>query len=468
MKSKIYFTLFVVSFVIMGLEMTATRLIAPSFGNTVYTWGIIISIFLIGSSVGYIVGGYLADKANIREIMLFIYLFGILSIAIIPLIKTTLFPLLESLSSTPGTTLGVLLLYLIPNFLLSVIGTVLMKDGIGELASGKVIGSLHSASAIGSVLGTLVTTFWLIPWTNINSIIGLLAGLVYLTNIIYCDTKTKMQGFLLIIPALFIALPFLLVEEKSQDILLKKTSLYHDIYVLEKDFYQGREGRFRSLTFGNKTTIQGMMDMNQPDKLLLDYSKSVWEISKTFSPESKEVYMIGHGIGTLTRKFEDTNKNVLVAEIDKEVVDVSRQYFQYNGNSVEIGDGRKILKEQKKRFDLIFLDAYNNTTQIPFHLISKEFFELTSEKLNNNGILIINAIGKQKGDLLIESMNSTLKSVYPYVYIYGREDGKGIQNFSIIGSKYPIEDKKIKGHNLIKVGKGKVILDSDTKLTNLN
>lgn len=468
MKSKIYFTLFVVSFVIMGLEMTATRLIAPSFGNTVYTWGIIISIFLIGSSVGYIVGGHLADKANIREIMLFIYLFGILSIAIIPLIKTTLFPLLESLSSTPGTTLGVLLLYLIPNFLLSVIGTVLMKDGIGELASGKVIGSLHSASAIGSVLGTLVTTFWLIPWTNINSIIGLLAGLVYLTNIIYCDTKTKMQGFLLIIPALFIALPFLLVEVKSQDILLKKTSLYHDIYVLEKDFYQGREGRFRSLTFGNKTTIQGIMDMNQPDKLLLDYSKSVWEISKTFSPESKEVYMIGHGIGTLTRKFEDTNKNVLVAEIDKEVVDVSRQYFQYNGNSVEIGDGRKILKEQKKRFDLIFLDAYNNTTQIPFHLISKEFFELTSEKLNNNGILIINAIGKQKGDLLIESMNSTLKSVYPYVYIYGREDGKGIQNFSIIGSKYPIEDKKIKGHNLIKVGKGKVILDSDTKLTNLN
>ncbi|USK41758.1 fused MFS/spermidine synthase (plasmid) [Cytobacillus firmus] len=468
MKSKVYFTLFVVSFVIMGLEMTATRLIAPSFGNTVYTWGIIISIFLIGSSVGYIVGGYLADKANIREIMLFIYLIGILSIAIIPLIKTTLFPLLESLSSTPGTMLGVLLLYLIPNFLLSVIGTVLMKDGIGELASGKVIGSLHSASAIGSVLGTLVTTFWLIPWTNINSIIGILAGLVYLTSIFYCDTKTKMQGFLLIIPALFVALPFVSVGDNSQDVLFKKTSLYHDILVLEKDFYQGKEGRFRSLTFGNKTTIQGMMDMNKPDKLLLDYSKSVWEISKTLAPESKEVYMIGHGIGALTRKFEDTNKNILVAEIDEEVVDVSRQYFQYTGNSVKIGDGRKILKEQKSRFDLIFLDAYNNTTQIPFHLITKEFFELTSEKLNSNGILVINAIGEQKGDLLIESMSSTLKSVYPYVYIYGKDDGKGIQNITIVGGKYPIEDNKINGHNLIKVGKGKVILDSDTKLTNLN
>ncbi|MDA6963077.1 hypothetical protein OSM87_25745, partial [Escherichia coli] len=66
------------------------------------------------------------------------------------------------------------------------------------------------------------------------------------------------------------------------------------------------------------------------------------------------------------------------------------------------------------------------------------------------------------------SMNSTLKSVYPYVYIYGMDDGKGIQNMTIVGSKHPIEDKKIKGHNLTKVGKGKVILDGDTKLINLN
>lgn len=87
MKKRIYFNLFIVSFVVMGLEMTATRFIAPSFGNTVYTWGIIISIFLIGSSIGYMVGGVIGDKSSSNKIMHFFYIFGIFTIALIPMIK---------------------------------------------------------------------------------------------------------------------------------------------------------------------------------------------------------------------------------------------------------------------------------------------------------------------------------------------------------------------------------------------
>lgn len=84
MNKVIYLNLLIISFIIMGLEMTATRLIAPSFGNTVYTWGIVISIFLIGSSIGYSIGGYIADKKSTNRIMFLFYIVGILALAWYP------------------------------------------------------------------------------------------------------------------------------------------------------------------------------------------------------------------------------------------------------------------------------------------------------------------------------------------------------------------------------------------------
>ena len=467
MNKRIYFNLFIVSFVIMGLEMTATRFIAPSFGNTVYTWGIIISIFLIGSSIGYMVGGYIGDKRSSNKIIHFFYIFGILSISLIPIIKNLSFPYLESLTSILGTTFGVTILYFIPNLLFSSVGTVLMKEGLNDKVSGKVIGNLHSASAVGSVLGTLVTTFFLIPLTHINSVIALLSCLIFLTYLFYFEIKTKTQIILMLISIVFIFLPFFSTKFNTSEILYKTTSLYHDIYVYETDYYNGH-GNYRYLTFGNKTTIQGMMDVDQPDTLVLDYAKSVWDISDAFASKSTNVFIIGHGIGTLTRKFEQENKNVKVAEIDRGVLDVSRDYFQYNGNSVEIGDGREILKKTTQKIDVIILDAYNNTYQIPFHLISKEFFSLTSEKLNDDGILIINAIGNPKKDIVIESLNTTLKSVYPYVYVFTKGEKKGFQNLTIVGSKESLDVKKIIGQYSIKVNEGELILDEDTKLRNLN
>lgn len=255
---------------------------------------------------------------------------------------------------------------------------------------------------------------------------------------------------------------------KTSEILYKTTSLYHDIFVYQSDYYNGKDGNYRYLTFGNKTTIQGMIDLDQPDKWVLDYAKSVWEISDAFAYESENVFIIGHGIGTLTKKFEQENKKVKVAEIDKGVLQVSRDYFQYKGNSVEIGDGREILKEQTDKLDVIILDAYNTTYQIPFHLVSEEFFSLTSEKLNDDGILIINAIGNPKKDIVIESMDTTLKSVYPYVYVFAKGEKDGLQNLTIVGSKKSLDDKKVIGQHIVKINEGELISDEDTKLRNLN
>ncbi|PGK52307.1 spermidine synthase [Priestia megaterium] len=468
MKKTLYLNLLLVSFVIMGLEMTATRLIAPSFGNTVYTWGIIISIFLIGSSIGYILGGRAADHQAHRTLLLSLYFFSLLSIGIIPLIKNSLFPLLQQLPSLAGTTIGVTALYFIPNLLLSSIVPIFMKYGLDEQLSGKRIGNLHMVSAVGSVLGTIVTTFFFVPYLSIAWVIVSLAFLTWVPAWMFFRKNTPLHGLLLYIPLLFCAFPLLSVKPVPQNLLYHTTSLYHDIYVYESDSYGKTKGEYRYMTFGNADTIQGIKNIKKPNELLFGYIQSLVQASTLYAPKSKDIFIVGHGIGTLPDYFEHQKKNVTVAEIDPKVLEVSQSYFGYKGNSVQIGDGRKLLQEESKK-DVIILDAYTNTTYIPFHLVTKEFFTLTRNKLNSDGILLINAIGKQQDDKFIMSLRSTLSSVYPHVYMMMKNPKeKDMQNILVMASNEELNSNSLKGYTQFSPKTGEIILDNNTKLKQLN
>lgn len=169
--------------------------------------------------------------------------------------------------------------------------TVLMKDGLEDQLSGKVIGSLHTSSAIGSVLGTLITTFWFIPLFNIYTVINIFVVMIVVAYLLYFWTKTTKYRWLLLSPILLLFLPYVYSKVESSDIVYHTTSLYHDIYVFETEDFNGRQGPFGYLTFGNKTTIQGMIDLNRPDELVLDYANSIWEISNTL-PKRVKMFLL--------------------------------------------------------------------------------------------------------------------------------------------------------------------------------
>ncbi|MDR7542166.1 MAG: fused MFS/spermidine synthase, partial [Armatimonadota bacterium] len=48
--------------VLLALEIVASRVLAPTFGNSIYVWGSLIGVFLTALSVGYWLGGRLADR----------------------------------------------------------------------------------------------------------------------------------------------------------------------------------------------------------------------------------------------------------------------------------------------------------------------------------------------------------------------------------------------------------------------
>ena len=130
--------------------------------------------------------------------------------------------------------------------------------------------------------------------------------------------------------------------------------------------------------------------------------------------------------------------SVSVIEVDKELQNIGEKYFnlkQYNINTI-IGDAKTIIKNDTKKYDLIFGDAYNSFISVPWYLLTREWNSQIKEKLNENGIYAINFIGSIEGEGsdFTKSIVATFKTSFPnfYVFVFGINPNQ-IQNIVLVG-----------------------------------
>jgi spermidine synthase len=243
-------------------------------------------------------------------------------------------------------------------------------------------------------------------------------------------------------------------------VLFKELSDNHEITVYDTNELYGEKGNFRVLQFLNEA-IQGAMDLDHPERVMFEYPRAIIHLMDINNSSFKDVFLIGHGIGTIASYFSD--KRFKVAELDKKVVELSKQYFGYSKDNVLIGDGRHIIEnEEPDTYDFIILDAFTEKGT-PSQLISKEFFQLTSYKLHSYGSVIMNLIGRSDNDNLINAIHSTLQESYNYTKTFNLpvEGVHDIQNVIIIGSHQPIhyEARYMAGFNEINLNEGHIIWD---------
>jgi spermidine synthase len=242
--------------------------------------------------------------------------------------------------------------------------------------------------------------------------------------------------------------------------LAKELSGSQEIIVYEANQLFGEIGKYRFLQFSDHA-IQGAIDLKEPKRVVMEYPRAIMHVMETNDPSFENVFMIGHGIGTIAGHYPD--KRFVVAEIDEKIVELSRSYFNYSKDNVVIGDGRQILNEQSPgSFDYIILDAFT-TEGTPHHLTTLEFFELTKEKLDSNGSIIMNLFGKVKNDKLINSIYSTLKEIYAYAKAFSLpgEDSADTCNMIIVGSNKAIDfhSRNMAGFLEIELDEGHRMMD---------
>ena len=186
-KYKLEIIVFLSGAIGMGLELIAARVLSPYVGSSNVVWTSIIGIILASMSIGYWIGGKRADKdANIDKLSNILLLAAIFT-SLIPLLETVIVKILAELipNLIVAAILCAIIVFSIPSFILAMISPFAVKiKSKKDNEIGSLSGRISSLSTIGSIIGTFLMGFVLIPnigVTNIN--IGVTIVLVLMSFI---------------------------------------------------------------------------------------------------------------------------------------------------------------------------------------------------------------------------------------------------------------------------------------------
>ncbi|MFW6323758.1 MAG: fused MFS/spermidine synthase [Desulfovibrionales bacterium] len=176
----VYFITFVTGGVFLGLEIVASRVLAPYFGNSVFVWGSLISVFLLALSLGYWLGGIAADQWPSFRVLSLIVLSAALLVLILPVLHLPLSQVIVDLGLEfrISVLLACTLFFLLPSVLMGMVSPFIIKLNATELAViGQTAGNIYAISTAGSIAGALGVSFFLIPAIGTRAIL-FLSGMI--------------------------------------------------------------------------------------------------------------------------------------------------------------------------------------------------------------------------------------------------------------------------------------------------
>jgi spermidine synthase len=425
-NGQLKLVVFIAGAVLMALEMTGSRVLAIHFGSSIYVWGAIIGIFLTALSAGYFAGGMLADRWPTFTVLSILVLIAGVWIALIPLYANRVCRAILQLNTgeRPGPLIATLILFGGPSVLLGMVSPYAVRIAARAIESmGNVAGRLYALSTFGSIVGTLLTAFWLIPAVGVRALLQVLGlCLILLTLVSLAATRKRriIVGTILVVCAVFVLVGVrrnTTERGNNQTVVYEGDSVYH--YILVVDDVR-RNARF--LQFNNY--IESGIDLNPPYATRVSYTNG-FELARIFKPKLERILIIGGGGGVGARKFveDDPETRVDLVEIDPLVVDLSLKFFHLQPSDrlhVHVDDGRNFVRRTKDKYDLVILDAFTIGGQIPFHLTTKEFMQEIQQVLTPDGLLLANINGSLVGSRsrIVRAEFKTASEVFGNVYLF--------------------------------------------------
>lgn len=440
---------FITGACVLIIEIAATRILSPFFGNTIYSVSSILSIILAALSFGYYYGGRLADKRPSEKLFfLIIALSGIATSAIRFLSDIFIPSIAWNIGFKSGSLVASLVLFFIPAFLLGILSPFVIRLLAQKTAKSKIgamSGKVFFVSTFGSIFGSLSAGFYLIPSFGLTQIIlgtGVTLTALGLLGLTFSKVRISRLSIFVLILTTFYLLGISSSQITSPGVIYSKDGVYQKIVVRESE-EKGEKIRYLHLDLSNSAAIN--LDS---ERLVFGYSK-YYSLYKLFNPNPERVLVVGGGGYVIPSVYlnELPNASVDAVEIEPGLYELSKQYFNLEEDprlTNYIVDGRRFLVDTDHVYDVIFLDAYSEASTIPEHMATKEFFELVQSKLTSEGIVIANVIGDlaKVNDSLTYSEMKTLLSVFPNSYFFAIDSPNRLQaqNMIFLGIN---SDKKI-------------------------
>ena len=411
--------------IILGLEVLASRIMSPYFGVSLYIWAGILSITLIGLSLGYYFGGIMARRIKTESVVYYFLLFpAITPIAIF--LSRIIYPdlfhyLAASIGLIVGSFIGCMVLLGVPLILLSSMNPLLIALGQsqahsqGDGGAGRVFG----ISTIGSVAGVIGTAFILIP--NIpNSkgilILAVLLGLLALLTTLISPPANKRYKYNVII-ASFIGITLctgsLFFQRNNQEganwhVVEEFPSFFNTIKVVDYKTDRGSKER----VYMQEGIPQSVIDIATGESLLgVNYTLLNSAIS--VHPKAESALVLGVAGGLVPVMLKERGFQVDAVDVNKKSFFIAEKYFNFNpeGITTYIEDARTFANNCPKSYDIVYVDLYHSIAP-PDYLMTREFFYSLSQCINPNGILAMNTVQSTLNSRPLKLLQSTLLSVF--------------------------------------------------------
>ena len=193
-KYRFEIIIFIVNAIYMILELIASRVLSPYFGNSNLIWTSIIGIILLSTSAGNYLGGVIADKKNSSSNVKYLLIFSGFLIMLIPLIQNEILEAITSIFSDIriGAIIATIFLFFLPSMTIGMLSPIIVKLKMQNIENaGKVSGNISAIATLGSITGTFVGGFFLLPNCGSNQLLFILAIITFL--LVYFVEKPKLD-----------------------------------------------------------------------------------------------------------------------------------------------------------------------------------------------------------------------------------------------------------------------------------
>ena len=451
--TKIKIASFICGAAVMIIQFAAIRMLAPFVGSAFYIWAVVIGIMLIAMSFGYQYGGKLADrKLNVKTLSRLIAIAGALVILAALIGDKALAAATENfpIGKTDLSIMATAIFFTVPSFLLGATSPYSVKLLLKNIEStGRTSGGLYAISNAGSILGTFLGGFLVVPMLNAAPAMALSGAMLILTATAILSSPIRnskpLTCAIIIMAALTVPL----------------TSIYTDIFEGIIERYDSRYGTIiisdRKLAENTDIVRHMQIDDNtastmrlNSDELFYEYNKA-YDLAFEINPEARMILLFGGAGGTypmhFVNMFDEPDRTIDIVEINPTVTRMAERYFGFEPGHERITvyhqDARTFLNNNQAKYDVIIDDAFGSDLVPPFQLITVEAFQKVYDSLTDDGIFMLNVLDGLEGNFsdLFKAVYHTINQVFPEIIVTLPEqpdDLETVRCIIIIAAKQPI------------------------------
>ena len=421
-RAGLFLLAFGSGFAVLTIEIAGARLIAPVFGLSAVPWTAVIGVILAALALGSHLGGRLADAGKVP--LSWILVAAAISAAL-PIVGGGLpWVARDLLGFVPGALASAVILFAPAVLCLGAVVPYLVQADTRSLDNvGRRAGDVSAVATAGSIAGTFMTGFVLLPAFPLPVLLAITAvALLALAALSGAILGQRAPPHVVGLAAIGMSVLAYAGSQRPADTLAREQTLYASVSVTER---VGRDGRIvRALWQNGGSSSLEFLDTGDPAHEYVDASGLLLE---PVIERVQSMLVLGGAALSLPVAFSRwrPDMRIDVVEIDPVVTELAERYFAYGRDDypnirVVHDDARVHLRNSDERYDLIYLDVFDHLLTVPWTLVTVEALTEIADHLEPDGLFMANLLSPLAGPGLafIERFQATLQQVFPTFVIY--------------------------------------------------